>query len=128
MNREHRAYLEAIATSDDPGVRPGDRVRAIELLHAHDPDDEGVVDAAIVRAAWLSGDELDSEVDAVTAAFVQLIRSDPELAKRFPLTVAAIGPNALTAQHFTALAEELMEVSMNHQRPARDLPSFARPS
>jgi hypothetical protein len=57
----------------------------------------------------LSGPELDAELDAFNAVMIQAIRRDPEEAARFPLTVAAIGPNALTARHFEALAEELDE-------------------
>ena len=110
MNADHRRYLEAIATSDDPTVRPGDRIRAVELRHADDPDDDGRgVDAAVLRAGRLSGAELDAEFDATTAVLIQLIRRDPEEAARYPLTTAAIGSGALTARHFEALAEELAE-------------------
>jgi hypothetical protein len=103
VNADHRRYLEAIATSDDPAVRPGDRIRAIELLHDADDPDADLFEAS----TSLRDEELDREHDAMTAVMIQLIRRDPKEAARYPLTTAAIGPDALTARHFTALAQEL---------------------
>ena len=105
MKPDHRAFLEAIATSDDPAVRPGDRIRAIELLHGADDPDADLFEAS----TSLRDEDLDREIDAMTPVMIQLIRRDPEEAARYPLTTAAMGPTALTARHFELLAEELSE-------------------
>ena len=113
MNADHRRYLEAIATSDDPAVRPGDRIRAIELLHGADDPDADLFEPS----RSLRDEELDREIDAMTAVTIQLIRRDPEEAARYPLTTAAIGPEALTARHFTALAQELDQQRAGNESP-----------
>ena len=55
--------------------------------------------------AIATSDELDRELDATTAVMIQAIRCNPEEAARYPLTTAAIGPDALTARHFSTRLE-----------------------
>ena len=55
MNR--RAVLEAIAFGDDPGIRPADRLRALELL----ADGERVEEVPFLREVMaIPADELDA--------------------------------------------------------------------
>ena len=55
--------------------------------------------------AIATSDELDGELDATTAVMIQAIRCNPEEAARYSLTTAAIGPDALTARHFSTRLE-----------------------
>jgi hypothetical protein len=61
VNAAHREALEAIVASDDPSVRPGDRVKAIELLSEAAEGQDGTCErCAHVRS--LSGEQLDQEL------------------------------------------------------------------
>jgi hypothetical protein len=85
VNAEHRSYLEAIATSHDPAVKPSDRIRAIELLNEADPEGADVVRAEITQ---LPESEVDNWFDLLASGVVHDL-DDEAMRRRYPtLTVA----------------------------------------
>jgi hypothetical protein len=89
MPDDRRATLEAIAFGDDPGVRPADRIRALELM-SEATASEGALAATAAEVAALEDDLLAAELDALAAGDVlTLLRDEDERARR-PATWAAI--------------------------------------
>jgi hypothetical protein len=85
MSDERRALLESIAFGGDASVKPGERLRALELLDA--AGEEGVCWCKDIR--YLSDEELHRWEDATMAAlFVAL--GDPARSARWPNTMGAL--------------------------------------
>src|SRR4051812_18197650 len=83
LTDDQRETLQAIASSPDPEVRPGDRLRALELLAA----DEREFDDPLRR---LSERELAEDVDAMSAALLGEALAEPRMAERFPKMLAVV--------------------------------------
>ena len=81
--------MEAIAYGSDPLVRPGDRLRALELLksYAHDGDDAFWEKEALV----MTDEDAKIYVDLAQAEVVKaLLAGDKETAAEYPLTADAL--------------------------------------
>jgi len=78
MDARGRALLEELAFGDGDEVRPGDRLRAVELLEAADDGhDQGGVDIARILDG-MSEAELWADVDQMAAAHVLEAWQDPD--------------------------------------------------
>jgi hypothetical protein len=80
-----RAVLEGIAFGDDPMIRPGERLRALELLSAAEADRHCFCD----EVARLDGAALHELEDALLAGLF-LARDDDERRRVWPQTTAAL--------------------------------------
>lgn len=63
MPDDRRAVLEGIAYGNDPKVTPGDRLRALEMLHGGMDADEDAADYIARYVASLSDEQLDRELE-----------------------------------------------------------------
>ena len=85
MNPDRRAVLEAIAYGNARDIRPGERLRAIELLAELAGD--GDIDLELYRrVANLEGDDLQAEQDGIVAGVLSA-SDDDDLRDRWPRTV-----------------------------------------
>ena len=84
MNTAARTALEAIAFGDDAELRPGDRLRALELLE--EAGDLESVPAFMAEVLDVPAEELDAELDMLLSRLI----ADEALAIRFPRLAASI--------------------------------------
>jgi hypothetical protein len=84
MNDDRRAALEAIAYGDDSEVRPGDRLRALELLEGVPGEQRPIAE----YVQEVTGEALDNELDPLLAGTVEAALTNPD-DTRYPALVAA---------------------------------------
>jgi len=99
MNDDRRAALEAIAYGDDSDVRPGDRLRALELLESVPGEQRPIAE----YVQGVSGEALDPELDALLAGTVEAALADPDRDTGYPHLVAAF--RRAVERHTAALAD-----------------------
>jgi len=87
---EHRATLEAVAYGDDPGVRPTDRLKALELLAQLDAEADG--DGWRNRRPVPEHEhDLIAAIDSNLAAYVLAMAYGQDVALDLPETATALG-------------------------------------
>lgn len=84
---DRRALLESIAFGDDPELRPADRLRALDLLGAFEPDG-GPRGHAGLRAQFAAMS--DTEIDALHDEMLAADLEQGPVAARMPLTAEVL--------------------------------------